>query len=159
MTATEPLTDTERLVAIEEIKALKARRVRALDTRDWTTYEELHHPDYEANNEGDVPRKGIKQTVAYLAEYNKHITTLHHAHTPEITIHSHESASGVWAMEDRLWWQQGDEDHWFQGFGFYYETYEKLDGRWVFKTRRLERLKIMMSPGAEIGTYRDTRGK
>jgi hypothetical protein len=51
-------------------------------------------------------------------------------------------------MEDNLYWKQGDEEHWLRGFGFYHEVYEKQDGKWVFTWRRLERLKVLTSPGA-----------
>ena len=30
----------------------------------------------------------------------------------------------------------GDEASWSIGYGYYYETYEKRDGRWLFTTRR-----------------------
>jgi hypothetical protein len=148
------MSDLERLIAIEEIKSLKARRIRALDTKDWATYEALHAEDYEADNEGERPWKGTKANTARLAEIQKDKVSAHHVHSPEITVLSPTTATGVWAMEDRIWWKDGGVDHWYHGWGFYYETYEKREGRWVFTSRRLRRQKVISSPGAVIGDYR-----
>lgn len=71
--------------------------------------------------------------------------------TPEITFDGPDKASVIWSMEDRLWWKQGDEDHWRHGFGFYHETCEKRNDEWLFTSRRLERTRVMTSPGARLG--------
>jgi hypothetical protein len=149
----QDLPELERLVAIEAIRHLKARRIRALDTKDWATYEALHAPDYRANNEGERPWTGSKANTARLAASLADKITVHHVHSVEINILSRTTANGVWAMEDRIYWRQGDEDHWLHGFGYYHETYEKRDGQWVFTTRQLKRLKVMSSPGATIGDF------
>ena len=39
------MTDIERLVAIEEIKQLMARRIRCMDTKSWEEYPDTHAPD------------------------------------------------------------------------------------------------------------------
>ena len=148
------LSDLERLIAIEEIRQLKARRIRALDTKDWATYEALHAPDHVSENEGERRWEGAKANTARLAEIQKDKVSCHHVHSAEINLLSPKSATGIWAMEDWIWWKQGEEDHWMHGFGFYHETYEKRDGRWVFTSRRLKRLKVETSPGAMIGDYR-----
>jgi hypothetical protein len=53
-------------------------------------------------------------------------------------------------MEDNLFWSQDGEPHWLRGLGFYDEVYEKRNGRWVYVWRRLTRLKVSMSPGADL---------
>ena len=45
----------EKLMALEEIKQLKARRDRAADSKDWALYESLHAPDHVSEN-GDYGR-------------------------------------------------------------------------------------------------------
>ena len=40
------MTEIDNLVAIEEIKLLKARRIRAMDEKNWPLYESLHAPDH-----------------------------------------------------------------------------------------------------------------
>ena len=39
---TAEMTDLDWVVALQAIKTLKAKRIRALDTKDWATYEALH---------------------------------------------------------------------------------------------------------------------
>ncbi len=46
------LTDIEYLLALEEIKLLKARRDRAVDTKDWALYRSLHADHHVSHNDG-----------------------------------------------------------------------------------------------------------
>lgn len=153
------MSDLERLIALEEIRTLKARRIQALDTKDWATYEALHAPDHVSDNEGEEKWVGAKANTERLAKMHKEIgiVSVHHVHTPDITFQSPTSAAGIWAMEDYLYWMQGEEEHWLHGFGFYHETYEKRGGQWVFTSRRLKRIKVILSPGAILGSYRKPR--
>lgn len=52
-------------------------------------------------------------------------------------------------MEDMLYWNQGDEEHWFHGYGYYHEKYEKRDGEWRVIYRRLERTHVHGSEGGK----------
>ena len=74
------------------------------------------------------------------------VTTVHHAHTPEIEITSETTATGVWAMEDLLWWEDAGETQHAHGYGHYYETYEKLDGVWLIASRTIRRLRMDQTP-------------
>ena len=78
----------------------------------------------------------------------ENLTTLHHSHTPEIEFETAERAKGIWAMEGVSFWKQNGEDHWFQAFGHYFETYEKRDGRWVFTRRAVKYFHTRRSAGA-----------
>jgi hypothetical protein len=42
----------ERLVAIEDIRRLKAERDRAVDERDWELYKSMHTPDFVSYKPG-----------------------------------------------------------------------------------------------------------
>lgn len=148
------LNDLQRLVELEAIRHLKARRIRALDTKDWATYEALHAPDHYSHNDGEQRWDGAKANTARVAAQLDDCETVHHAHTPEIILTSPTSATGIWAMEDHIYWKQDAEDHWLHGFGFYHETYEKRDGQWLFTSRQLRRTKVMTSPGALTGAAR-----
>jgi SnoaL-like domain len=146
------LSDIEQLVAKEEIKLLKARRDRAVDTKDWDLYFSLHAPDHVSHNEG-YPRwesaQEMIENVKQLLGPDK--ISVHHSHTPEITFESPTKAKGIWAMEDNIFWQQDGEEHWLNGFGFYHETYEKRDGKWLFTSRQLKRTHVRTSAGAVTG--------
>ena len=145
------MSDVERVVALADIYRLKARRDRAVDTKDWTTYEALHAPDHYSHNDGMPRMDGAANMVRQVSRLMANVTSVHHSHTPDITFESSTKARGIWSMEDNLFWKQGEEDHWLRGFGYYHETYEKRDGLWLFTSRRLERIHVLTSPGARLG--------
>jgi hypothetical protein len=154
------MTEIERLVAIEEIKRLVARRIRCMDTKNWDEYPSTHTPDAVLDSFGNLPgdlrpsspagagvAMGRAAVTAAVRKVVDPLTTVHHAHTPEIEILSPSTARGVWAMEDLLSWQNGDRFEQLRGFGHYHETYEKLDGAWMIKSRKLTRLRVDTTPG------------
>lgn len=143
------MSDIDRLLAIEDVKLLKARRDRAVDTKDWDTYLSLHAPDHQSHNDGFPAWMSADEMIANIRRIlDETRITVHQSHTPEITFESSTRAYGIWAMEDNIFWKQNGEDHWLHGFGFYHETYESRDGRWVFTRRRLQRTHVRTSPGA-----------
>lgn len=143
------LSDLERLVAIEAIKQLKSRRDRAVDMKDWKTLEALHAPDHQSFVEGFEPWRSAAEMIRNVRASLQDVVSVHQCHTPDITFESATRARGIWAMQDYLSWKQGDQDHWLRGHGFYEEVYEKRDGEWVYVWRRLTRLKVDMSEGAD----------
>jgi hypothetical protein len=56
---------------------------------------------------------------------------------PEIELTSATTATGIWALNDVVIWQNGMR---LDGYGHYHETYEKLDDEWRIKTSKLTRL-------------------
>lgn len=145
------MSDLERLAAIEEIKNLVARRVRAMDEKRWSDYEAMHADDHVSDSYADAPAVGAKANTQKLALVLEGITSVHHAVAPEIDITSKTTAAGVWAMQDKLFWKQGDEDHWLKGYGHYHERYRKDAEGWRFVYRKLTRLRVDVSPGADTG--------
>ena len=142
------LTGPEKLLALEEIQLLKARRDRAADTKDWALYESLHAPDHVSEN-GDYGRwTSAGEMIANVAKSMEHLTTMHHSHTPEIEFESATTARGIWAMEGMSFWKQNGEDHWFQAFGHYFESYERREDRWLFTSRSLKYYFTRSSSGA-----------
>ena len=142
------LTGPEKQLALEEIQLLKARRDRATDTKDWALYESLHAPDHVSEN-GDYGRwTSAGEMIANVAKSMEHLTTMHHSHTPEIEFESATTARGIWAMEGMSFWKQNGQDHWFQAFGHYFESYERREDRWLFTSRSLKYYYTRKSPGA-----------
>lgn len=141
------MTELERLVELQAIFDLKARRDQAVDRRDWDLYAALHTDDYVAESVGDQPIVGGRAVADVLKARSEGITCAHHSHTPVIDFQDDTHATGVWAMEDNLFWKQDGEPQWLRGFGFYHERYEKRGGRWLFSYRRLERTHIATSDG------------
>ena len=145
----DALSGTEKLMALEEIMRLKARRDRAADTKDWALYESLHAPDHVSENGEYGKWTSAAEMIANVKLSMEHLTTLHHSHTPEIEFETPTLARCVWAMEGMSFWKQDGQDHWFQAFGHYFETCEKRDGRWLYTSRALKYYHTRRSPGAD----------
>ena len=142
------MTDIESLVAIEQIKNLKARYFRCMDTKDWAGFQAVFAPDATADftrEGGDRSRSsatGAANVTKLIKDLVAPALTIHHGHMPEIELTSATTARGIWAMEDLIWWPEGSRRKMLHGFGHYHETYEKIDGRWFIKTLRLSRLRV-----------------
>jgi len=151
MSRANGMTDLEMLVELQAIYRLKARRDHAVDKKDWATYAELHTDDYVAMSISSEPIVGGKAAAEALSVQLANVTTVHHSHTPVIDFQDWDNATGVWAMEDNLFWLRNGEKQWLRGFGFYHETYVRGgDGRWRFSYRKLERTHAETSPGATV---------
>lgn len=143
------MTDIERLIELQAIYELKGRRDHAVDQKDWDTYARLHSDDYTAMSIGPQPIVGGRAAADALEVQMAGVTTVHHCHTPVIEFQDSRNATGVWAMEDNLFWVRNGEKQWLRGFGFYHETYRKeADGQWRFTYRKLVRTHAETSPGA-----------
>jgi hypothetical protein len=126
--------------AIEAIKQLKARYFRAIDTKDWSLLRRVLAADVVMDTteaSGGVVH-GAERNIGFLSEILADVVTVHHGHMPEIELTSPTTATGVWSMEDELWWPDGMHLH---GYGHYHETYELIDGSWQITTLRLTRLR------------------
>jgi hypothetical protein len=146
------MTDLERLLAIEEIKAVFARRLRYMDEKTWHLYAGLHTDDAVSETYADgMPVVGAPAIAAaierFMTDGPAPITSVHHAHTPEIQFQSDDDASGIWPMEDHLWWSHGDREEHLHGYGHYHERYRRIDGRWLIAWRKLIRLRVDATPG------------
>jgi hypothetical protein len=139
----------ERLTAIEDIKALRARFARCMDTKQWVEMQDTITDDcvFDCRAEGGVDELwiGAKDIVDNIRGSLATAVTVHHAHMPEIEIISPTSAKGIWAMYDLLH-IPGSTTIDLVGYGHYHETYEKQsDGKWRLKTYKLTRLRVDVS--------------
>ena len=140
----------ERLMATEEIKQLKARYFRCMDTKDWAGFEQVFAADAVMDMSSEMrdqtTRGGITRGAAQIAAMVRAVVgpvvTVHHGHMPEIDITSPRTASAVWAMEDKLRWPEGSSVRAMHGYGHYHETYERTDEGWRIKTITLTRLRV-----------------
>lgn len=130
------------LVSIEAIKQLKARYFRFLDTKEWEALQLLFADDavVDMRGEGGSETRAAEEFVQALQSNLEGMTTVHHGHTPEIVLTSATTATGIWAMEDELWWPDGAPLRHMHGFGHYHETYQSTDRLWRFTGMTLTRL-------------------
>ena len=139
------MTEVERLAAVEEIKKLKARYFRCMDTKQWSGWEEVFTTDAVMDVSEEGPGldqhivKGRDKIIPFVSGVLEGVVTVHHGHMPEIEITSDSTARGIWSMEDKLRWPDGKTT--LHGYGHYHETYEKVGGAWRIKTLKLTRLR------------------
>jgi hypothetical protein len=140
---------------LEELRQLKARYCRFLDTKDVEPWRAVFAADLVVTLDRAVsvggadpmtaePLEGVDNFVPMVLGGLEGVATMHHCHTPELTLTSATTATGIWAMEDLLVFADGREMH---GAGHYRETYEKQDGSWRIKTLHLTRTILRMSGG------------
>jgi uncharacterized protein (TIGR02246 family) len=135
----------EELVAIEEIRSLKARYFRYMDTKDWEAFADLFTADATMDTSGEAGGgviQGRSEIACFVRNAISEVTTVHHGHMPEITIISPTEATGIWAMEDMLRWPDNSPIRTLHGYGHYHDTYERVHDRWLIKTTKLTRLRL-----------------
>jgi hypothetical protein len=139
--APEPGTvdPAQSVAAIQEIKQLKARYFRAIDTKNWTLLREQLTDDVDVDTTASlgIRTKGADTFIGFLKLTIGSAETVHHGHLPEITVTSPTTATGIWALQDLLIWLGIVR---VIGFGHYHETYRFEDGRWRISSTKLTRL-------------------
>ena len=133
---------------IEAIKRLKAAYFRTIDTKDWEGLRALMAPEVtvDVSADGAGVFEGVDAFLEMLVPTLRDVVTVHHGHMPEIGLTSPTTASGIWAMEDVLRFPPEVGLGELHGWGHYHETYEKADGRWRFRSIRLTRLRLDLTP-------------
>jgi hypothetical protein len=148
------MDDIQRLISIEEIKQLKARYFRSIDTKDFDNLrmvfardatfdssEALRDPILGTPPEFEEPLNvsGLEEIVANISEALKTGQSVHQGHTPEIELTSDTTTRGIVPFEDML----VSEALSFRGYGYYHETYERNNGDWRIKTSVTRRLLVI----------------
>ena len=143
-----------RLVAIEEIKQLKARYFRMMDTRDWDGMAQVFCRDarfdcsqgFHTTPLGAVPEgfngpitNGRDAIMAWIRDAFASQTSVHHGHCHEITVESETEARGVIAMEDYIFGPDRKSLR-LHGAGHYHERYRFEVGAWRIAETKLTRL-------------------
>lgn len=139
----------QRLLDLEDIRALKARYCRAIDTKQWEQLRKLFGPDARFEGFGSAPDGADADAfVAGVSSRLAQAVSVHHCHTPEFVFLDADRARGVWAMQDHLEWPQplalkeAPQARGFIGYGHYEEEYRRIDGKWHMTFLRLTRLRI-----------------
>lgn len=135
----------ETLVAIEEIKRIKARYFRFVDTKRWEELADLFTENCEVRYGEAEQDRWITGRVALIGLLQHAIgaaVTVHHGHMPELTVHSDTTASLIIAMFDYVE-SPGDRPIRLRGYGHYHESLIKSDdGHWRIHRLQLTRLRV-----------------
>ena len=134
----------EAWLEIEQIKKLKARYFRTLDTKDWAAYRSVFTDDVvmDTSQSGGSVIEGADSFLDFLIPALEGAVTVHQGHMPEIDLASETTATGVWALQDTIWWPDGSVMH---GYGHYHESYDKSGGEWRINSSKLTRLQVLFS--------------
>ncbi len=137
---------TEQLLAIEAIRTLKARYFRYMDTKQWERLAALFTADLRViSPQGATWLEGGEAFAASLRHSLENAVSCHQGFTAEIEIIDADHASGVWAMQDVIDWQdRHPREGWksIVGRGHYHETYRREGGQWRIATLSLTRLRL-----------------
>jgi hypothetical protein len=135
---------------VEQIKLLKARYFRLLDTKQWDAWKDVFTEDLAITVERDRARdsqpaplavqpQGREGFVEALRVTLGDYPTVHHGHMPEITLTGPDTARGIWSMEDVVEFADGRVVY---GYGHYHEDYRKEAGTWRIAKLHLSRLRM-----------------
>ncbi len=122
------------LDAIEAIKQLKYRYFRLLDSKKWEELAGCFSVDARTwYDGGKYSFDGIEAIMKFLRDSlsDPTIISLHHGHHPEISITGPDTATGIWYLEDRLYFTAQNMMLW--GAAFYEDEYVVVDGAWRIK--------------------------
>jgi hypothetical protein len=150
------MDDVEKLKALDEIRQIKARYFRGVDTGDGELVRNILAEDCVLDYVGcctdpktgqdflpamNVVMRGRDSwTSGGLSDYG--IVSVHQGHNCEIELTSDATANVIWSMTDRLYMPEGGAYALMTGFGYYYETYEKIGGAWQIKTLHIKRIRV-----------------
>jgi hypothetical protein len=149
------MNDIDKLLAIEEIKQLKARYFRCIDTHSFDELRTVFASDgvldvtkalldpvhgMPDGIKAGKPISGAEKIVESASRAMRNAQSAHHGHEPEIDFTSDTTAKAIWPMEDVVKMKRVS----FRGFGHYFETYEKGDEGWRIKTSELTRLRVIV---------------
>ena len=153
------MTENERLGAIEEIKQLKAKYWRGVDSSDGALVRSILAEDCELDYVGcctdpvsgddhmpamNVVLKGRDSWISDALGKDR-VVTVHQGHQSEIHVTGANTASGIWSFTDRFFMPAGAPFERLTGYGYYHDTYEKVGGEWMLKTTRISRIRVEVS--------------
>lgn len=142
--------DVRALRAIEDIKRLKARYFRFIDTKQWSKLRTVFTDDCSFEGlwaGGD----GADAFIASIQRNLAGVPTVHMGFMPEIEVIDDHTARGIWAMTDYLEWEPDSRAYrgvsvpgqrGIRGYGHYSEEYTLTDEGWRISHLRMTRLRI-----------------
>lgn len=151
-----PASAIRKLIAFEEIRALKARYFRFVDAKEWLALADLFTEDaqFERGSGGAVRNPmtgdwldaqspiseivcGREAILAMVIDAIGDLWTIHRGSNAELALTGPTTASGIWAMTDELRDRSGNLI--LRGSGYYEDTYQQDSGVWRIASSSLTR--------------------
>lgn len=134
--------DIQRLMDIEAIKQVKHAYFRCIDTANIEELATLFHDDVFVHFIGGSYEWKLNGKQEYLESltnaFNNCSIGHHNGHHPEIQILSETEATAIWYLADNMW--NLNHHSFTTGTALYWDRYLKVNGRWLIKETKYERL-------------------
>jgi len=138
----------QQLSDLEEIKVLKHRYFRGIDTADWPLLDGIFTADVNVEYIGGdyhVKLTGAEAMMEFLANsFHSGALAMHHGHMPEITFTGEDGAEGLWYLED-IFINLEEEFHTF-GTAIYRDRYLRQGGEWRIASTVYDRVMEVTEP-------------
>ena len=151
----------EQLVAIEDIKQLKYRYIRAMDSHDWPLMATCFAEDATAAfASGLYSMDGREEILEFFrTTITDGLVSSHVVTHPEISFVSDDRATAIWRLQDVVHFQvanaavkstevTGGEE--LRGAAYYYDEYVRLEGRWKIQHSGYERIFRQVRPASDL---------
>lgn len=141
----------QQLSDLEDIRTLKHRYFRGIDTADMPLLSTLFTEDLVVDYRGGTYRvqlEGRENMIEFLANsFNSNSIAMHHGHMPEITLTGEDAAEGIWYLED-IFISLDVRTHTI-GSAIYRDQYRRENGAWKIARTEYDRVFEMIRPLAE----------
>ena len=138
----------QQLSDIEEIRLMKHRYFRGIDTADAALLSDMFTDDVTVDYRGGnyrVNLKGRENMMTFLANsFHSDAVAMHHGHMPEITITGEDTADGLWYLED-IFLNLAGKTHTI-GSAIYQDKYRRVGGKWKIERTEYDRVFEVVFP-------------
>ncbi len=143
----------QQLSDLEDIRTLKHRYFRAVDTADQALLADVLCEDVAIHFRGGnyvVKLTGRAAMVDFIANtFNTSLVAMHHGHLPEITLTGPDSAEGIWSLEDVVIKLTTRE--YIAGSAIYRDHYRRKADGWKIARSEYDRVMEFSQPFPEEG--------
>jgi uncharacterized protein (TIGR02246 family) len=156
--------ELEQLTALEEIRQLKNRYIRAMDTHDWELMGACFTDDATtAFSDGLYSMHGRAEILDFFRRVVTNVVSSHVVSQPEIVFLHPGLARGVWRLEDTIVSGAPSGAGELRGAAYYYDEYTLVSDAWKIRHSGYRRIFKVFTPadalvGSNIDTY-PTQGR
>ena len=138
----------QQLSDLEDIRTLKHRYFRGIDTADMDLLGTMFTDDVTVDYRGGTYRvrlSGRTDMLEFLANsFHSGAVAMHHGHMPEITLTGDDEAEGIWYLEDIF--INVEQGYHTIGSAIYRDLYRREDGEWRIARTEYDRVIEVTSP-------------
>jgi len=138
----------QQLSDMEDIRTVKHRYFRGIDTADMALLETLFTDEIGVLYKGGAYRvelSGKAQMLEFLANsFHSGALAMHHGHMPEIRLTGDNSAEGIWYLED-IFINLETSTH-TSGTAIYRDRYQREGATWKIAYTEYDRVVEMTTP-------------